>query len=228
MTNMGTLYIVATPIGNLKDITLRSLEILKKVDLIFCEDTRRTLKLLDHYKIEKSLESFFEHNEERKITDALTRIQQGKSIALLSDAGTPLISDPGYRLGSEAIKMGIRVEPVPGPSSILTAVAASGLPIDQFVVVGFLPQKEGKRENFLEKLKSEERTIVAFESPNRLVFSLSSMIKVLGDRQICVAREMTKIHEEFFRGKLSDSIEHFGKQSQVKGEITLVVGGKIS
>ena len=219
---------MATPIGNLKDITLRSLEILKKVDLIFCEDTRRTLKLLDHYKIEKSLESFFEHNEERKITDALTRIQQGKSIALLSDAGTPLISDPGYRLVSEAIKMGIRVEPVPGPSSILTAVAASGLPIDQFVFVGFLPQKEGKRENFLEKLKSEERTIVAFESPNRLVFSLSSMIKVLGDRQICVAREMTKIHEEFFRGKLSDSIEHFGKQSQVKGEITLVVGGKIS
>lgn len=221
---MGTLYLVATPIGNLEDLTFRGLRILKEVDLILCEDTRQTKKLLDHYQIKKPLESFFEHNEVTKIHDIINYINGGRSVALLSDAGTPSISDPGYRLVKAAVEKGVEVVPIPGPSAVLTALIGSGLATDAFVFVGFLPAKEGKRENFLKELKGEKRTIVAFESPSRLLFGLQTILKVLGDRTICVAREMTKIHEEFFRGSVRATIEHFS-QSAVRGEITLVIGG---
>lgn len=221
---MGSLYLVATPIGNLEDITLRAIRILKEVDLILCEDTRQSKKLLDHYQIQKRLESFFEHNEEKKISQVTKMLQKGQSVALVSDGGTPLISDPGYRLVQSAIKNGITVVPVPGPSAVITALVASGLPVNQFVFVGFLPQKPGQRRNFLEKLKEEKRTIVAFESPNRLLFTLNNILEVMGDRNICVAREMTKIHEEFTRGKVSEVTKSFlGRE--IKGEITLVIGG---
>lgn len=220
---MGTLYVVATPIGNLGDLTLRALETLKSVDLIVCEDTRQAKKLLDHFEIKKPLESLHEHNEVGKTPKLIEILKNDQDLALVSDAGTPLLSDPGFRLVQAAIKAGIKVVPIPGPSAITAALSVSGLPLDQFVYVGFLPQKQGQRRNFLEVLKNEERTIVVFESPNRLVFSLQDILEILGDRPICVAREMTKIHEEFFRGKVSQAIARF-ENSRVKGEITLVIG----
>lgn len=219
---MGTLYLVATPIGNLEDMSLRALRILKEVDLILCEDTRQTKKLLDHYSIKRSLESFFEHNEVVKALQVVKILVSGQNVALVSDGGTPLISDPGYRLVQATIKRGVAVVPLPGASALTSSLIASGLPIDQFIFVGFLPQKPGQRKNFLEKLKEEKRTIVAFESPNRLLFALNDILAVLGDRHICVAREMTKIHEEFFRGPASQALEYYRK-NEVKGEITLVV-----
>lgn len=222
---MGTLHLVSTPIGNLEDITLRALRILKEVDLVVCEDTRQTKKLLDRYQIVKALESFFEQNEESKIDKIIKLLQDGLNVALVTDAGTPSISDPGYRLVKAAIQKSVEVVPLPGPSAVTAALAASGLPTGSFVFVGFLPSKEGQRKNFLRTLGNEQRTIIAFESPERLNYCLQSILEILGDRLICVAREMTKVHEEFFRGRVSAGIEHFEK-NKVKGEITLVIGEK--
>ncbi len=217
----GFLYLVATPIGNLEDITLRAIRTLGEVDLILCEDTRQTRRLLDHYRISKPLESFFEHNELPKIPKTINILEGGKSVALVTDGGVPTVSDPGYRMVKAAIEKGIKVIPIPGASAVTTALAVSGLPTDQFVFVGFLPQKEGKRENFLKEVKPNRGTVVAYESPMRLVFCLKSIEKIFGDIDICVAREMTKIHEEFFRGKVSQAIKYFGEKP-VKGEVTLV------
>lgn len=222
---MGTLYLVATPIGNLEDITLRAIRTLKEADLIICEDTRVTGKLLAHFEIKKPLESFFEHNEQVKSQKVVGYLESGQNVALVTDAGMPAISDPGYRLVKDAIEAGVRVVPIPGPSAVLCALAASGLPTDQFVFVGFLPQKQGKRQNFLKSLQGEQRTIIAYESPHRLQFALEDILEVLGDRPICVARELTKIYEEFTRGSVSEVLEKF-KGREVKGEITLVIAGK--
>lgn len=224
---MGNLYLVSTPIGNLEDVTLRALRVLKEVDLIVCEDTRQTGKLLDHYRIQKPLESFFEQNERTKIKRVVKRLIDGESIALVTDAGTPSVSDPGYRLVKAAVEKGVKIVPLPGPSAVTAALVVSGLPTDSFVFVGFLPAKEGQRRNFLNGLKGERRTIVAFESPNRLIFALKSILAVWGDRPICVTRELTKIHEELIRGSVSEVIERF-KDRAVKGEITLVLAGSES
>ena len=218
---MGILYLVSTPIGNLEDITLRALRILKEVDLVVCEDTRQTKKLLDYYKINKPLESFFEHNEEVKIGRVIKLIESGQNLALVSDGGTPMISDPGYRLVKSVIGRGVVIVPIPGPSAVITSLCASGFPTDRFHFVGFLPAKEGKRKNFLVALNSFSGTIIAFESPIRLLFTLTNLKEIFGDVPVCIAREMTKIHEEFFRGKVSEAIESF-KQRPVKGEVTLI------
>ena len=218
---VGTLYLVSTPIGNLEDITFRALRILREVDLILCEDTRQTKKLLDHYKINKPLESFFEGNEEAKIGGLIKRFETGQNLALVTDAGTPSVSDPGYRLVVASLKKGIKIMPVPGPSAAIAALSVSGLPTDRFIFVGFLPQKEGRRKNLLEELKGWEGTIIAYESPNRLLFALEAIREIFGNVTICVAREMTKVHEEFFRGKISEALESF-KDRPVKGEVTLI------
>ncbi|MCL5004137.1 MAG: 16S rRNA (cytidine(1402)-2'-O)-methyltransferase [Patescibacteria group bacterium] len=222
---MGILYLVATPIGNLEDVTFRGLKVLKSSDLVVCEDTRVTGKLLSHYEISKPLESFFEHNELSKTAKIVSQILSGANVALVTDAGMPAVSDPGYSLVRAAIAQGVKVVPIPGPSAAVAALAASGLPTDRFVFVGFLPQKPGKRRNFLESLKLEEGTIVVYESPHRLLFTLKDILEVLGNRQICVARELTKIHEDFVRGAVSEVLEKF-KGRQVKGEVTLIIAGK--
>lgn len=218
---VGTLYLVSTPIGNLEDITLRALRILSEVDIILCEDTRQTKKLLDHYKINKPLESFFEHNEEIKFGRVVKLLESGDSIALVSDGGTPLICDPGYRLVKSAIGRGVRIVPIPGPSAVIASLCASGFPTDRFHFVGFLPQKIGKRKSFLEGLKNCSGTFIAYESPMRLLFTLTNLREIFGDVTVCVAREITKVHEEFFRGKISEALESF-KDRPVKGEITLI------
>lgn len=219
---MGTLYLVSTPIGNLEDITLRALKVLREVDLILCEDTRQTLKLINHHDIRKPLESFFEHNESAKVSEVIKMLSSGKNLALVTDSGTPSISDPGFRLVRRAVEKAVKIVPVPGPSAVITALSASALPSDRFTFVGFLPSKEVRRLKFLESLKNCSGTIVAYESPNRLVHSLRSVLEAWGDVPVCVAREMTKIHEEFFRGRLREALRHF-EVSPVRGEVTLVI-----
>jgi len=222
MAIVGTLYVVSTPIGNLEDITLRALRILKEADLILCEDTRVTSKLLSHFQIKKPLESFFEHSEVEKTTKVIERLSRDQNVVLVTDGGTPTISDPGFRLVKAAIGRGVPVVPIPGPSAVIAALSVSGLPTDKFTFVGFLPQKEGKRKNFLEKIKDYGGTVVAYESPNRLIFTLNNLLEILGDVPVCIAREMTKIHEEIYRGSVVGAIEHF-KDKEVKGEVTLVI-----
>ncbi|MGA8029087.1 MAG: 16S rRNA (cytidine(1402)-2'-O)-methyltransferase [Bryobacteraceae bacterium] len=219
------LYLVATPIGNLEDITLRALRILRQeVALIACEDTRRTQKLLEHYDIRKPLLSYHEHNEAKRSADILGKLEHGDSVALVSDAGMPLISDPGYRVVTAAIDAGFPVVPVPGASAALAALAASGLPIDEFRFIGFLPSKSGARRKALESLASERATVVAYESPHRILETLSDMANILGERRVVLAREMTKIHEEFIRGPASAVRERLAERGPVKGEIALVIG----
>jgi 16S rRNA (cytidine1402-2'-O)-methyltransferase len=218
---MGTLYVVGTPIGNLEDISLRALRILKEAALISAEDTRRTRKLLMRYEITTPLTSYYEHNKLTKLDYILTTLEE-KDVALVSEAGMPGISDPGYKLIKAAIARGIPVVPVPGPSALVTALAISGLPTDSFVYLGFLPRRQGKRRRLLGSLVGEKRTLVAFEAPHRLCKSLADLADVLGDRQIAVARELTKIHEEVWRGNLSQSIEHF-ERNPPRGEFTLVI-----
>jgi 16S rRNA (cytidine1402-2'-O)-methyltransferase len=220
---MGTLYIVGTPIGNLEDISLRALRILKEVALIAAEDTRQTHKLLAHYGIATPLISYYEHNKLAKLGNILTTLEE-KDVALVSEAGMPGISDPGYELIKAAIAQGTPVVPVPGPSALVTALAISGLPTDSFVYLGFLPRKQGKRRRLLISLVGEKRTLVAFEAPHRLQKSLADLADVLGDRQIAVARELTKIHEEVWRGSLSQALEHF-ERNPPRGEFTLVIAG---
>jgi 16S rRNA (cytidine1402-2'-O)-methyltransferase len=220
---MGTLYVVGTPIGNLEDISLRALRILNEVALIAAEDTRQTRKLLARYEITTPLTSYYEHNKLTKLDDILTTLEK-KDVALVSEAGMPGISDPGYELIKAAIARGIPVVPIPGPSALVTALSISGLPTDSFVYLGFLPRRQGERRRFLESLVGEKRTLVAFEAPHRLIKSLADLAHVLGDRQIALARELTKIHEEVWRGSLSQALEHF-ERNPPRGEFTLVIAG---
>jgi len=223
----GTLYIVATPIGNLEDITFRAVRILREVDLIAAEDTRHSRKLLSHYGISGSLTSYFDHNKNVKGAVILDKLLQGLSVALISDAGTPCISDPGYQLIRDAVAADIPVVPVPGPSAAIAALSASGLQTDSFTFEGFLPNRQGKRRNKLLALKEEQRVLIFHESPNRLQATLTDMLEILGDREAVVAREVTKIYEEFTRGLLSELIISY-KDRQVKGEIILLVSpGKV-
>lgn len=200
----GILYIVATPIGNLEDITLRAIRILKEVDLIACEDTRHTRKLLSHFQIQKPLISYFEHNKLERGGEILKRLESGENVALVSDAGTPGISDPGYNLVKAAVDKGISVVPIPGPSGVVAALSASGLPTDRFLFAGFLPPKEGKKRRLLESLKEEAGTLIFYESPFRVRKTLALLRDVLGDRRAVLAHELTKIHEGLLRGRLGE------------------------
>jgi 16S rRNA (cytidine1402-2'-O)-methyltransferase len=220
----GTLYIVATPIGNLEDITYRAVRILGEVDVIACEDTRQTRKLLQHYGIEKAAVSYHEHNEAARAAELVDRLSGGESVALVSDAGTPLVSDPGYRLVSRAVEAGIRVVPIPGPSSVVTALSASGLPTDAFHFGGFLPAKPGQRRKALEELKNLPSTLVFFETPHRILDALEDIGEILGPRTVVIGRELTKMHEEFLRGLPGDLKRVLEDRGAVKGEITLLIG----
>ncbi|MBN2438669.1 MAG: 16S rRNA (cytidine(1402)-2'-O)-methyltransferase [Deltaproteobacteria bacterium] len=221
----GTLYVVATPIGNLEDITLRAIRILKEVRLIAAEDTRRTRILLDKYGITTPLTSLYDQNEAKKSGLLIARLLKGEDVAYVSDAGTPGISDPGYILVREAVLQGIRVAPIPGASALIAALSVSGLPMDSFVFLGFLPSKPVRRRKWLASLREEERTLIFYESPHRLPASLKDIAAVLGDREVVVSREMTKIHEEFLRGPAGVVTAGMGNGA-VKGEVTLIVAGR--
>src|SRR3954462_5018388 len=218
------LYIVPTPLGNLKDITLRSLEVLKSVDVVFAEDTRTSSKLLQHYGISKPLSPYHQHNEHKIVTHIADQLLAGKTFALITDAGTPGISDPAFLLVRECAKHNIKVETLPGATAFVPALVNSGLPITKFTFEGFLPLKKG-RQTLLKKLAEEERTMVFYESPMRLVKTLQEFIEYFGaERQCCVSRELTKIYEENIRGTLHEVCEHYSKKN-VKGEIVIVVQG---
>jgi 16S rRNA (cytidine1402-2'-O)-methyltransferase len=220
----GSLYLVATPIGNLDDITLRALRILREeVSLIACEDTRQTQKLLQHFQIRQPLVSYHEHNEARRSAEILAMLERGESVALVSDAGTPLVSDPGYRVVTEAIQHGIAVVPVPGASALLAALAASGLPVHEFRFAGFLPPKALARRKMLEDLARETMTVVAYESPHRILETLADVQDVLPGASLVIAREITKLHEEFLRGSAASIREILKARGTVKGEITLLI-----
>lgn len=223
MNKVGALYLVATPIGNLEDITARALRVLREVSLIAAEDTRHTRRLLTHFDIHTPLTSYFEHNKQTKLEAILAALEAG-DVALVSDAGMPALSDPGYELVRAALEAGHNVIPIPGPSAITAALAASGLPTDAFVYVGFLPRKAGERRRLLESLRAEPRTLVAFEAPHRLLESLAAIRETLGDRRIAVARELTKMFEEIYRGTVGEAHAHFSARG-VAGEITLVIAG---
>jgi 16S rRNA (cytidine1402-2'-O)-methyltransferase len=220
----GRLYVVATPIGNLEDITYRAVRILGQADLIACEDTRQTRKLLDHYGIHRPTISYHEHNEAERTAELRVRLRDGAVIALVSDAGMPLVSDPGYRLVCAAIEEGIQVEPLPGPSAILAALAASGLATDSFHFAGFLPPKHGQRVRVLTSLRGEQATLIFYEAPHRILETLQTVEEVLGPRPVVVARELTKLHEEFLRGSAADVYKQLESRETIKGEITLLVG----
>jgi 16S rRNA (cytidine1402-2'-O)-methyltransferase len=219
------LYLVATPIGNLEDITLRALRVLKEVDVIACEDTRQTQKLLNHYAITTRTTSYHEHNEMTRSAELVKEMQEGASVALVTDAGMPGISDPGYRLIALAIRHHLRVVPVPGASAFLAALVASGLPTDSFRFSGFLPAKRGERRAALEAIKTSPRTQVFYEAPHRIVETLEDVCEVLGTaRQVVLAREVTKLHEEFLRGRAGEVLDNLKAREAVKGEITLLIG----
>src|ERR1700741_5337770 len=220
---VGCLYLVGTPIGNLEDITLRALRILKEVDQIACEDTRHTQKLLNHYNILKPLVSYHEHNEMTRAPELVLAMEQGAQIALVSDAGMPLVSDPGYRLVTLALRHHLPVVPIPGPSALLAALSASGLPNEEFLFAGFLPARSGERRRALERLRIEDRTIIFYEAPHRIEETLIDAREVLGNRSACIAREVTKVHEEFRRGKLSELLTSL-EERPARGEITLLIG----
>ena len=224
LTMAGVLYIVATPIGNLEDISLRAIRVLKEVNLIAAEDTRHTQKLLSHYDIRTPLTSYHEHNERTKARPLVERLLQGQNIALVTDAGVPAISDPGYRIVVEAISAGIQVTPIPGPSALTAVLSASGLPTDRFVFEGFLPAKKKPRRDRLEALRGEMRTLVCFEAPHRLLESLRDIHELLGDREVVVAREVSKVYEEFLRGLAGELIGKLAGR-EIRGEVTLVIKG---
>jgi len=219
------LYLVATPIGNLEDITLRALRVLKEVDIIACEDTRHTQKLLNHYGIPARTTSYHEHNEMTRAPELVVELEQGARVALVTDAGMPGISDPGFRLISLAIRHHVPVVPVPGASAFLSALVASGLPTDAFRFSGFLPAKTGQRQQLLESIRESPRTQVFYEAPHRVKEAVTDIAEVLGkDRHIVVAREVTKLHEEFLRGRAGEILEILKSRGEVKGEITLLIG----
>jgi 16S rRNA (cytidine1402-2'-O)-methyltransferase len=219
----GALYIVPTPIGNLEDITLRALNVLKGVDVIAAEDTRTTKFLLDHYGILKPLLSFYSHNEEVRVPQIIDRLKNGDSVAIVSDAGTPGISDPAFSIITAAIENEIKIIPLPGPTAFVPVLVASGLPTHEFVFEGFLPHKKGRKTK-LERLKTEPRTIVLYESPHRIVKTLTELLEYCGERTVVVGREMTKVYEEIVRGKLSDVVKDFSKRT-IKGEFVIVLQG---
>src|SRR5882724_9919026 len=219
----GCLYLVGTPIGNLEDITLRALRILKEADQIACEDTRHTQKLLSHYEIQKPLVSYHEHNEMTRAPELVVAMEEGAQIALVSDAGMPLVSDPGYRLVTLSLRHHLPVVPIPGPSALLAALSASGLPNEEFLFAGFLPARSGERQRALERLRIEDRTIIFYEAPHRIEETLIDAHEILGDRPACIAREVTKLHEEFRRGKLSELSASL-EERPARDEITLLIG----
>ena len=214
---------VATPIGNLEDITLRALRVLEEVDVVACEDTRQTQKLLNHYGIRKRLVSYHVHNEMTRAPELVIELEQGARAALVSDAGTPVISDPGHRLVTLCLRHHIPVIPIPGPSALVAALAASGMPSEEFLFVGFLPSRGGERRKALGELLTHPRTLVLFEAPHRLEDALKDALEVLGARPAVIAREVTKLHEEFLRGSLPELLEHV-RRKPPKGEITLLIG----
>jgi len=224
-TTRGTLYVVSTPIGNREDITLRALRILKEVDLIAAEDTRHTGLLLRHFGIQTPLTSYFEGNELRKKEFILSKLKEGNRIALVSDAGTPGISDPGFRLIQTLIENQIPVVPVPGPSAVIAALSVSGLPTDAFLFKGFLPHKSKKRKDLLKQLEEVRETLILYESPHRLSETLKDIFETLGDRQMVLTRELTKVFEEVLRGKVSEIRNQIGER-KLRGEMTLVISGK--
>ncbi len=221
----GALYIVSTPIGNREDVTLRALKILQDVDLIAAEDTRKSGKFLSHHGIKNRLVSYHEHNEKKRAPELLGKLLGGTSIALVSNAGTPCVSDPGYRLVAAAIAHKISVIPVPGPSAAMAAMSASGLPTDSFVFIGFPPKKKGKRMQLLAELALESRALIFYESPRRILAFLEEIVSHVGDRPAVLAREMTKLHEEFIRGSVSEILETIKIRTEIKGECTLLVAG---
>ena len=220
----GILYIVSTPIGNLEDITLRALRVLKEVNLIAAEDTRHTRRLLTHYQIGTPTTSYFEGNQIQKGEKLVARLKAGESIALVSDAGTPTISDPGYRLLAQCIEAGIPIIPIPGPSACIAAASVAGLPLHNFVFEGFLSPKSGRRKRQLTDLCDEKRTLIFYESPHRIISFLGDVLEVIGDRQVSVARELTKKFEEIFRGTVVEAIEKL-QETTPRGEFTIVIGG---
>ena len=221
---MGILYLVATPIGNLEDMSLRAVRILRESILIAAEDTRHTGTLLKHFEIQTPLTSYFEHNKLNKLDFILEQLSKG-DVALVSDAGTPAINDPGYELVKAALASNFNVMPVPGPSAPIAALAVSGLPTDSFLYLGYLPNKTGERRKALDQVSTLTYTLIFLESPHRIVDSLEDILFVLGDRRMCVAREMTKLYEEYWRGPVSGAIEHF-KSKDPRGEFTLVLEGQ--
>jgi 16S rRNA (cytidine1402-2'-O)-methyltransferase len=220
----GTLYLVATPIGNLEDITFRAVRILKEADLIACEDTRHSRTLLEHYGIHKPVVSCHEHNEEARAEELVVRLLDGAAVALISDAGTPLVSDPGYRLVTKALERGIAVQAIPGPSAALAALAASGLPTDEFRFAGFLPSKASQRRKTLELVRDERATVIFYEAPHRILETLCDIDAVLPGHPVVLARELTKLHEEFLRGTAGSIEQTLAARPPLKGEITLLIG----
>ena len=221
----GTLYIVATPIGNLEDITQRALRVLGEVDIVACEDTRRTRVLLNHFGIKTKTLSYHEHNERERADQICELLLSGKNVALVSDAGTPLINDPGFRVTNAAIELNLAVVPIPGPTAFVAALVASGLPPDQFFFAGFLPARGNARREKLEELDRVPATLVLYEAPHRIAATLKDALGVLGNRQAAVARELTKIHEEIVRGDLRELVQRFDADMAVRGEIVLIISG---
>jgi 16S rRNA (cytidine1402-2'-O)-methyltransferase len=220
----GTLYVVATPIGNLEDISYRAVRVLKEADLIACEDTRHTAKLLRHYGIDTSMVSYHEHNEAARAEELVAKLEQGMAIAQVSDAGMPGISDPGYRVIHLAIERGVPVVPIPGASALVAALAASGLPTDSFQFLGFLPAKSGQRRTLLETLRAVQHTTVVYEAPHRIVETMKDIVELLGtERPVVLARELTKVHEEFIRGTAAEIFQRI-QEHELKGEMTLLIG----
>jgi 16S rRNA (cytidine1402-2'-O)-methyltransferase len=219
----GTLYLVATPIGHLADITHRALQVLNDVDLIACEDTRHTHKLLNHYGITTKTISYHEHNEQQRATELIDRLKQGTNIALVSDAGTPSISDPGFRLVRAAIENDIPIVPIPGPSALITALIAAGLPTDEFFFAGFLPARANARRTRLSEVQSVPGTLIFYEAPHRLAETLKDAYEILGEREAVVARELTKLHEEIRRGRLSELTADYADRTDIRGEIVLLI-----
>lgn len=219
------LHIISTPIGNIKDITIRGIEKLKEVDLILCEDTRETVKLLNYYGIKKPLLSYYKDNERKRMKKIIEMLEEGKEIALVCDRGTPGISDPAYLLVRECHKRNIKVSSIPGPSALTTALSVSGLPSDKFTFYGFIPRKKGKKEKFLNEIKEKEETVVLFESVHRIFETLEMLNKAMPDREICICRELTKKFEEVKTGKVKEIYEYF-KEREMKGEFVLIIKGR--
>ncbi len=225
-TNLPSgLYVVATPIGNLEDISFRAVKTLENVDCVAAEDTRHTSRLLNHYRIRTPLVSYHEHNERQRAPELVEKVRAGLSVALVSDAGTPAVSDPGFRLVRAAVENGLAVYPIPGVSAAVTALSASGLPSDGFVFIGFLPKKRGKRLDMLHALAAEPRTLVFYESPRRVAALLEAVKSIMGERPAVLGREMTKLHEEFLRGSVTDVQAELAGRPEIRGECTLLIGG---
>lgn len=223
----GTLYLVATPIGNLADITHRALQVLKDVNLIACEDTRHTQKLLNHYGITTKTISYHEHNEQQRAAQLIEQLKEGSDVAVVSDAGTPSISDPGFRLVRAAIENDVAVVPVPGPSALISALIAAGLPTDEFFFAGFLPSRTTARRTRLSELRAVPGTLIFYEAPHRLASTLKDAYEILGEREAVVARELTKMHEEIRRGRLSDLSTHYENDENARGEIVVLIDREV-